>query len=131
MYRNELIIMEKLTPQEEEAMLLIWEIGSCTVKDILEKYTPPKPPYTTLASVVKNLERKEFVNARKVGNTFEYTPCLTHEEYTKTFMSGVVKSYFSNSYQDLVMFFARDQKISSSELKEIIDMIEKGEEDKE
>ena len=29
--------MEKLTIQEEEAMLYIWELGSCFVKDIVAK----------------------------------------------------------------------------------------------
>ena len=46
--------MEKLTIQEEEAMLYIWELGSCFVKDIVAKYPKPAPPYTTVASIVKN-----------------------------------------------------------------------------
>ncbi len=37
--------MEKLTIQEEEAMLYIWELGSCFVKDIVAKYPKPAPPY--------------------------------------------------------------------------------------
>ena len=45
--------MEKLTMQEEEAMRWIWRIGPCFVKDVLAKYEDPKPPYTTLASVIK------------------------------------------------------------------------------
>lgn len=39
--------------QEEEVMRWIWQIGPCFVKDILAKYPDPKPPYTTLASIVK------------------------------------------------------------------------------
>ena len=53
--------MEKLTMQEEEVMLNIWELEECFVKDILAKFPDPKPPYTTVASVVKNLERKHYV----------------------------------------------------------------------
>ena len=53
--------MEKLTIQEEEAMLYIWELGSCFVKDIVAKYPKPAPPYTTVASIVKNLERKQYI----------------------------------------------------------------------
>ena len=49
--------MEKLTLQEEEVMLYVWELGNCIVKDIVGKYPPPTPPYTTIASIVKNLER--------------------------------------------------------------------------
>lgn len=59
--------MEKLTIQEEEAMLYIWELGSCFVKDIVAKYPKPAPPYTTVASIVKNLERKQYIRAARVG----------------------------------------------------------------
>ena len=53
--------MEKLTMQEEEAMRWIWRIGPCFVKDVLAKYEDPKPPYTTLASVINtSVNRKEL-----------------------------------------------------------------------
>ena len=120
--------MEKLTMQEEEVMLYIWSLEECFVKDILAKYPEPKPPYTTVASVVKNLERKHYVKPSRVGNTYRYTPLIPESEYKRTFMSGFVRDYFANSYKEMVSFFARDQKISAGELKDIIDMIEKGKE---
>ena len=106
--------MEKLTMQEEEAMRWIWRIGPCFVKDVLAKYEDPKPPYTTLASVIKNLERKKYV--------------IEETEYKRTFLGGVVTNYFANSYKEMVSFFAKDQKISTDDLKDIIDLIEKGKE---
>ena len=118
--------MKKLTPNEEEAMQVIWNRCSGTIKDFLEMLPEPKPPYTTLASTVKNLEKKKFVNAQKVGNTFSYSPLIKEEEYKKKFMNEFVSDYFSNSYKELVSFFATEQKISADELKEIIAMIEKG-----
>lgn len=48
--------MEKLTIQEEEAMLYIWELGSCFVKDIVAKYPKPAPPYTTVPEFGISLE---------------------------------------------------------------------------
>lgn len=120
--------MEKLTIQEEEAMLYIWQSGPCFVKDVVAKYPDPKPPYTTVASIVKNLERKKYVKAKRYGNTYEYTPLVRESEYKRTFLSGVVRDYFENSYKEMVSFFAKDQKISADELKEIIRMIEKEEE---
>ena len=95
--------MEKLTMQEEEVMRLIWQIGPCFVKDILAKYADPKP-------------------------TYEYTPLIPESEYKRTFMSGVVRNYFEDSYKEMVSFFAKDQKISAEDLKDIIDLIEKGKE---
>ena len=70
------ISMEKLTIQEEEVMIYIWELQCCFVKDIVAKYTQPAPPYTTVASIVKNLERKGYVTPKRVGNTYQYTPAI-------------------------------------------------------
>ena len=109
-------------------MIHIWELGTCFVKDIVSKLEEPQPPYTTVASIVKNLERKAYIKARRCGNTYEYTPLIKEQEYKRTFMSGVVRNYFENSYKEMVSFFAREQKISANDLKEIIDMIEKGRE---
>ena len=120
--------MEKLTIQEEEAMIYIWELGSCFVKDIVAKYSQPAPPYTTVASIVKNLERKQYVTAARVGNTYQYTPAIRESVYKRTFMSGFVRNYFENSYKEMVSFFAKEQKISTNDLKDIINMIERGKE---
>ncbi|NSL90423.1 BlaI/MecI/CopY family transcriptional regulator [Chitinophaga solisilvae] len=118
--------MEKLTQQEEAAMLAIWKTGAGLVKDFLEAHVAPAPPYTTLASTIKNLEKKGFVESRKVGNVYEYTPLIREEAYKNKFMNGFVKNYFENSYKELVSFFAKEKKITPDELKEIIRMIENG-----
>jgi BlaI family penicillinase repressor len=116
--------MEKLSKQEEEAMQAVWQAGPGFIKDFLDQLTEPKPPYTTLASTIKNLEKKGFVVAEKMGNSFRYAPAIDEQEYKKKFMSGFVSDYFQNSYKDLVTFFANEKKISASDLKEIIKLIE-------
>ena len=112
--------MEKLTIQEEEVMLHIWSMGECFVKDIVAKFPEPKPPYTTVASIVNNLKRKGYVTAKRFGNTYQYTPVVKQ---------SVVRNYFADSYKEMVSFFAKEQKISAADLKDIINLIEK-EEDK-
>lgn len=116
--------MEKLSQQEEEAMQAIWKGGGGFIKDFLQHLEEPKPPYTTLASTVKNLEKKGYLKSEKIGNTYRYLPLIEAESYKRKFMSGFVSEYFRNSYKDLVAFFAREEQISAQELKEIIDMIE-------
>ena len=108
-------------------LLSVWQL-LCRIKDIVAKYPKPAPPYTTVASIVKNLERKQYIRAARVGNTYQYTPLIRESEYKRTFMSGFVRNYFENSYKEMVSFFAKDQKISANDLKDIIDMIEKGKE---
>jgi predicted transcriptional regulator len=117
--------MEKLTVQEEEAMQAVWKVGEGNVKSFLENMGMPRPPYTTLASTIKNLEKKGFLTSRLIGNAYLYRAAITEAEYKKKFMNGFVKDYFADSYKELVNFFIEEKKLSAKELKEIIDLIEK------
>jgi predicted transcriptional regulator len=121
--------MEKLTMQEEEVMLYIWELNECVVKDVVTRFPEPQPPYTTVASIVNNLKRKGYVHAKRYGNTYLYSPAVKQSEYKRNFMGGVVRNYFANSYKEMVSFFAKEQKLSADDLKEIISLIEKGKEE--
>lgn len=117
--------MEKLTKQEEDLMLIIFSLKKGFIKDFIQQMDEPRPPYTTVASIAKNLERKGFVRAKRYGNTYEYSPVMEQNEFKSRFMSGVVRNYFENSYKEMVSFFAENQKISKEELEEIIKLIEK------
>lgn len=117
--------MEKLTFQEEEIMLIIWQLKTGVIKDFLCRLDEPRPPYTTIASIVKNLEKKGYVTAKRYGNTYAYTAAIDESEYKSRFLSGVVRDYFADSYKEMVTFFARKQKISAKELQDIIKLIEK------
>jgi predicted transcriptional regulator len=117
--------MEKLTMQEEEAMQAVWKVGEGNVKSFLENMEAPRPPYTTLASTIKNLEKKGFLTSRLIGNAYLYKAAISGDEYKKKFMNGFVKDYFADSYKELVNFFVEEKKLSARELKEIIDLIER------
>lgn len=122
---NKFTMMVHLTNQEEELMLIIFQQGKGFIRDFMQQMEEPLPPYTTVASVVKNLERKGFVKASRVGNMFEYAPTMDEKEYKSKFMSKVVQNYFRNSYKELVSFFAEKEKISAEELQDIIKLIER------
>lgn len=116
--------MEKLTQQEEEAMLAVWKTGEGNIKTFMAAFGETPPPYTTLASTIKNLEKKGYVKSRPIGSFYLYSPAVSEETYKQKFMGTVVKDYFENSYKELVSFFVSKNKISADELKEIIGLIE-------
>jgi Predicted transcriptional regulator len=117
--------MERLTPQEENVMLHVWQLNECAIKDVVDRMEEPKPPYTTVASIFKNLENKGYLVKRRFGNVKVFKPEISESAYKRHFLSGVVQSYFDNSYKELVSFFAKEQKITTEELTEIIRLIEK------
>lgn len=117
---------DKLTQQEEEVMRVIWKIKEGNVKTFLENMPDAgRPPYTTLASTIKNLEKKGYLQSRLIGNMYWYTPSIKEAEFKKKSLSDMVKNHFDNSYKELVTFFAQQKKISPQELQEIVDLIEK------
>lgn len=115
--------MEPLSHTEEKVMQAIWKTEGGFIRDFIAAMEAT-PPYTTVASTVKNLEQKHFVKSRKMANSYWYLPALSAEAYNRNHFSHIVKDYFSNSYKEMVSFLAKEQKISPQELKEIIAMIE-------
>ena len=116
--------MEKLTFQEEKVMLLIWEKGEGTIREYHEMSGSPAMPYTTFASIVKNLQRKNYLKMRRIGTTYLCKPIIKTEEYKSIFMSGFISNYFQNSYKEMVSFFAKEEKLSAKDLEEIMMIIE-------
>ena len=117
--------MEPLTHVEEETMQAVWRTGEGNVKSFME-HLDEAIPYTTVASTIKNLEKKGYLSSRLVGNAYVYKPIVTEADYKKRFLGKVVKEYFDNSYKEMVNFFVEQKKLSAKELKEIINMIERG-----
>ena len=118
--------MQRLTNKEEELMKLLWRLEKAFVKELLEAFPGKrKPHYNTLSTMVRNLEEKGFVGHEAFGNTHRYFPLITRESYRKEFIGETVADYFDHSYKSLVSYFAREEKISADELREIIDLIEK------
>lgn len=117
---------DKLTSQEEQAMRAVWKTGEGSVKNFLENMEGGNlPPYTTLASTIKNLEKKGYLSSRLLGNMYLYKAEVKESDYKKNFITDLVKKHFDNSYKELVTFFAEQKKISPKELREIMEMIEK------
>lgn len=117
--------MHRLTNKEEEIMKILWRLERAFVKEIRAEMKGEKPHYNTLSTIVRNLEDKNYVAHEAFGNTHRYFPLVTKEVYRKRFISNTLIDYYDNSYKSMVSFFAKEQKISIEELKEIIALIEK------
>ncbi|WP_066220858.1 BlaI/MecI/CopY family transcriptional regulator [Formosa haliotis] len=117
--------MQKLTNKEEEIMHILWKLERAFVKDVLHEIKEDKPHYNTLSTIIRHLEEKGYVGYTAYGKTHQYYPLVTKEAYRKRFMNNAIEHYFNNSYKNVVSFFAKEEKISVEELKEIIKVIEK------
>ncbi|MFT4803360.1 MAG: BlaI family penicillinase repressor [Psychroserpens sp.] len=117
--------MQKLTNKEEEIMHILWKLEKAFVKDVLADIQEDKPHYNTLSTIIRHLEEKGFVSYNAFGKTHQYFPIVDKDAYKERFMTTAIENYFNNSYKNVVSFFAKEEKISVDELKEIIALIEK------
>lgn len=120
-------IMEKLTNKEEEIMHILWKLKKAFVKEVLAEITEENLHYNTVSTIIRNMEEKGYVGHKAYGKTHQYFPIISKEVYRKQFMNTATKKFFDNSYKNMVSFFAKEEKISAEELREILDIIEKKE----
>jgi len=116
--------VKDLTKAEEQIMQILWKLEQAFVREIIEFIPSPKPAYNTVSTIVRILERKGFVSYSAFGKSHQYYPLISKKEYTRRFMKGFVNNYFSNSFRDMVSFFAKEEKLSLSDLEEVKKMVE-------
>lgn len=117
--------IKELTRAEEEVMQILWRLKRSFIKEILEKFDEPRPAYSTVSTIIRILQEKGFVNYKVYGRTFQYFPVISKDDYRKTQMSSFVRNYFSNSYQKMVSFFAREDSITVKDMEDIMAMMKK------
>lgn len=110
----------KLTKAEEDIMKYIWEIGPCTVSNILDTMPQPRPPHSSVSSIVRILERKGFLNHKSYGRTYEYYPLISKEDYSKRSLLNLLKEYFDGSTPKLVSYLVEEDATSVEELQDLI-----------
>ncbi len=116
--------MLELTKAEEQIMQILWDLEKAFVKNIIEQLPDPKPAYNKVSTIVRILEKKGFVSYKAYGKTHEYFPLVSKEEYTKAHLDNFIKNYFSNSFEKMVSFFAREKNLSVHEMEDILKIME-------
>jgi len=118
--------MEELTRTEERVMQILWKLKKAFVKDIIEAMTDePKPPYNTISSVVRLLEKKEYVGYKAYGKTYEYFPLVSKTDYRKASFKKMFTNYFDNSVESLLSFMVKEEKMSEEDIQKIKELIDK------
>ena len=116
---------QKLTAKEETLMEIFWAHGPLFIRDLISYLPEPKPHYNTVATLVKFLEEKGFVEREPMANSFRYKVKISKRQYHGDTVSDVVARYYNNSYLSLVSQFVEEDKMDLGELKKLIAEIEK------
>lgn len=120
--------IKRLTKAEEEIMHMIWEHEPTTVTNLIEKLPPPKPPHSSISSIVRLLEKKGFVDHEAYGRSYVYHSIIDKQSYSKFSLKGLVSNYFEGSMNNLVSFLVKEEDISLEEIKELKDKLDSSQE---
>lgn len=111
--------IQRLTRAEEEIMQLFWEKGPSLVSALIDAMPEPKPPHSSVSSVVRILEKKGFLDHKAYGKTYEYFPLITKDEYSRFSLRRLITQYFEGSVNELVSFMVKENDLTLSELEKI------------
>jgi len=111
--------METLTKKEEEIMQIFWKVKEGFVKDIINELSEPKPPYNTISSIVRILEKKGFLGFRSFGKSHMYFPIIEKKTYRKHAFKSMMKGYFDGSYKNVISYLVDDENLSEKDIEEI------------
>ncbi|MBN7811091.1 BlaI/MecI/CopY family transcriptional regulator [Algoriphagus sp. H41] len=114
----------KLSRAEEELMNHLWALKKAFMKDLLEAYPDPKPAATTVSTLLKRMQEKDFVGYSTLGNLREYFPKVSKESYFSSHIKGLIKNFFDDSPGQFASFFAKKVDLSEAELQELKSLID-------
>lgn len=112
--------LKELTRAEDQVMQILWKLQKGFVKDIIEQMPEPKPAYNTISTIVRILESKGFIGHKAYGKTHEYFPLISKEKYTRFYLNNMIRGYFNGSFNNLVSFFARENKLNAQDMEKLL-----------
>ena len=119
--------METLTKTEEKVMHILWEIKQGFVKDVIDRMPDPKPPYNTISSLIRILEKKGFVDHKAYGKTHEYFPKIPKSAYRRFTFRDFLTNYFEGSPGNVVSFMVEEENLSGEEIQQMLRLLDQPE----
>ena len=116
--------MRDLTKAEEQIMQVLWNIQPAYVKDIIAALPVPKPAYSTVSTIVRILESKGFIDHEAFGTTHRYFAVVSKDEYSHFSMKKMLENYFDGSLKQMVSFISTKEKLTLSEMDELMKELE-------
>ena len=117
-----------LTEAELRLMSIVWEMGEATVNDVMAALPQDKPlAYNTVLTTMRILEQKGYLRRAKEGRAHIYRPSVSRDQAQRQVVRHMVRSFFNNSPELLLLNVLENEKLSPEELARLKKMIESDE----
>jgi predicted transcriptional regulator len=112
--------MDEMTlgDRELEVMAVLWEMGSGTVGEVRDRLSTDLA-YTTVLTILRNLEAKGFVSHEEQGRAHRYFPRVARQTAQRSALGRLVNTLFHGSPQQLLVRLVEDRALSPEELRRI------------
>ena len=111
-----------LGERELDVMAALWESGSGTVAEVKEML-PVDLAYTTVLTILRNLEAKRFVRREEEGRGHRYFPRVQQQTAQKNALSRLVDGLFGGSAHALLAQLVDQHDVSPEELQQLAKQI--------
>ena len=107
-----------LGDRELDVMGVLWELGSGTVSEVRERL-PADLAYTTVLTILRNLEAKGFLHHETEGKAHRYFPSVARRTARRSAVSRLIDKLFHGSPEQLLAQLVEDRALTSEDLKRI------------
>ncbi|MDT0685647.1 BlaI/MecI/CopY family transcriptional regulator [Autumnicola psychrophila] len=114
----------KLSNSEEQLMQILWKKEKAFMKDLITAYPEPRPANTTVATLLKRMQDKDFIDYVQYGRSREYFPLVKKKDYFSRQVNGLIKNFFNDSASQFASFFTKETNLSQDELEDLRELID-------
>ncbi len=114
----------QLSNSEEQLMQILWKKKRAFMKDLIDAHEDPKPATTTVATLLKRMQDKKFVDYIQLGRSREYFPLVKKKDYFSKHVNGLIKDFFNDSPSQFASFFTEETNLSKQQLEELRTIID-------
>ncbi len=104
--------------RELDVMGVLWELGSGTVAEVRDAL-PTALAYTTVLTILRNLEGKGLVRHEGEGKAYRYFPVVARTTARRSALSRLVDKLFHGSPEALVAQLVHDRGLDAAELERL------------
>ncbi len=108
---------KELTERELEVMHVFWSRGQSTVAEVRDELAAAgrELAYTTVATLVRILTEKGFLEQTNAERPFQFRPVRSYEEVSRSLLGDVVERVFRGSREQLLLRLLDQRKLTPKE----------------
>jgi BlaI family penicillinase repressor len=116
--------MMMLSEPQLEIMKVVWRLGEATVRDVYEDLRLHRPvAYTTVMTMMKNMESRGHLKKRSEGRAFVYTATVAEDRMIRRIVGDFIDRVFNGSTEPLLAHLVKEKRLSEKDLEKIGKMI--------